>query len=295
MRPGRSGAVAAAIAIFYIFLWASAYVPSKIASVESPPLWFLAVRFLGAGAILALVAIAARSRFPASWRGWLLAGAIGVFANSIYLGCTYVAMHRMSAGMGAIVASTNPLVLALLAPRFLGERLTWWKALGLALGFGGVILLVEDRSGTSFALPRDVLLAFAGVLSSVVSTLLYKRFGTTQSLLAINAIQLFVAGLAMIPAALLAYGFSTAVFSLHPSAELIASYIYLVLVLSVGASLIWFWLLRHGEASRVTAFYYLTPVFGLALSAALLHEPIGWHDAFGLAAIAAGISIVQRS
>jgi len=154
---------------------------------------------------------------------------------------------------------------------------------------------VEDRSGTSFALPRDVLLAFAGVLSSVVSTLLYKRFGTTQSLLAINAIQLFVAGLAMIPAALLAYGFSTAVFSLHPSAELIASYIYLVLVLSVGASLIWFWLLRHGEASRVTAFYYLTPVFGLALSAALLHEPIGWHDAFGLAAIAAGISIVQRS
>ena len=293
MRPGR-GAIAAAIAIFYIFLWASAYVPSKIASVESPPLWFLAARFLGAGLILALMAIVARSRFPTSWRGWLLAGAIGIFANSIYLGCTYVAMHRMSAGMGAIVASTNPLVLALLAPRFLGERLTWQKMLGLVLGFGGVILLVEARSGTTMALPRDVLLAFVGVLSSVVSTLLYKRFGTTQSLLAINAIQLFVAGLAMIPAALIAYGLPVA-FHARLTPELIASYIYLVLVLSVGASLIWFWLLRHGEASRVTAFYYLTPVFGLALSALFLHEPVGWHDLFGLTAIAAGISIVQRS
>ena len=100
-------------------------------------------------------------------------------------------------------------------------------------------------------------------------------------------------GLAMIPAALLAYG----AFSFHATVtpELIASFIYLVLVLSVGASLIWFWLLRHGEASRVTAFYYLTPVFGLALSALFLHEPVGWHDLFGLAAIAAGISIVQRS
>lgn len=292
MREGHRGAAGAAIAIFYIFLWASAYVPSKIASVESPPLWFLAARFLGAGIILALLALAMRRRVPLDWRGWLLAGAIGVFANSIYLGCTYTAMHRMSAGMGAIVASTNPLVLALLAPRFLGERLTWQKVCGLALGFGGVILLVEARNGTTMALPRDVLLAFAGVLSSVVSTLLYKKFGTAQSLVAINAIQLVVAGIAMIPAALLTSGMPV---HIALTRELIASYVYLVLVLSVGASLIWFWLLRHGEASRVTAFYYLTPVFGLAISALLLHEPVGWHDLFGLAAIAAGISLVQRS
>ncbi len=50
---GPHGTAAAAIAVFYVFLWASAYVPSKIASVESPPLWFLAARFLAAGTILA--------------------------------------------------------------------------------------------------------------------------------------------------------------------------------------------------------------------------------------------------
>ena len=66
-------------------------------------------------------------------------------------------------------------------------------------------------------------------------------------------------------------------------------------MLSGGATLLWFWLLTHGEASRVSAYYYLTPAFGLALSALLLHERIGAHDLAGLVAIAAGIALVQRA
>ena len=68
-----------------------------------------------------------------------------------------------------------------------------------------------------------------------------------------------------------------------------------MLVVSVGASLLWCWLLSRGEASRVSAYYYLTPVFGLALSALLLHERIEAHDIAGLVAIAGGIALVQRS
>jgi len=54
-------------------------------------------------------------------------------------------------------------------------------------------------------------------------------------------------------------------------------------------------LLSKGEASRVSAYYYLTPAFGLALSALLLHEPVEAHDVVGLVAIAGGIALVQRS
>ena len=49
--------------------------------------------------------------------------------------------------MGSIVASTNPLILALVAPRLLGEPLTWRKGLGLALGFGGVLGVMLARTG----------------------------------------------------------------------------------------------------------------------------------------------------
>lgn len=290
MEARARGPIGAAIAIFYIFLWASAYVPSKIASVETDPLWFLVARFTAAGAILAVLALVLRQQFPKTVRGWLDASVIGVLANAVYLGLTYTALHHLSSGMGAIVASTNPLVLGLVAPRLLGEEITVPKAAGLALGFAGVIAIVYVRSGTGAAAPADVLLAFVGVCASVASTLLYKRAGIRENLVAITAIQLAAAGLVLVPVAAFA-----GLPQVRVTAELAASFVYLVLILSVGASLIWFWLLSHGEASRVSAFYYLTPAFGLVLAALLLHEPIGVRDLVGLAAIAGGIALVQRA
>jgi drug/metabolite transporter (DMT)-like permease len=76
---------------------------------------------------------------------------------------------------------------------------------------------------------------------------------------------------------------------------LILSLAFLVLILSVGASMLWFWILTHGEASRVSAYFFLTPVFGLLLSAVLLNEPLGLMDVAGLGVIAAGLSLVARS
>ncbi len=240
---------------------------------------------------MAAIALALRQPLPKTRYAWLVASAIGVLANALYLGLTYTALRHLSSGMAAIIASTNPLVLALVAPRLLGERLTPLKALGLALGFGGVVAIVYARSGSGGAALGDVLLAFFGVCASVAATLLYKRAATNESLLSINAIQLVVAGLVIVPIA----AFAAPVAHLRVTPELIVSFVYLVLVLSVGASLIWFWLLTHGEASRVTAFYYLTPAFGLAIAALLLHEPVGPHDIVGLVAIAGGIALVQRA
>ena len=76
--------------------------------------------------------------------------------------------------------------------------------------------------------------------------------------------------------------------------RLVRAMAYLVFVMSAGASLLWYWLLSHGEASRVSAFYFLTPVFGLAFGALLLGETFHPSDVFGLTAIAAGIVLVQR-
>ncbi|MBV9170770.1 MAG: EamA family transporter, partial [Chloroflexi bacterium] len=64
--------------------------------------------------------------------------------------------------------------------------------------------------------------------------------------------------------------------------------------LSVGASLLWFWLLSRGAASRVSAYYFLTPIFGLIFGATFLGEQIGPGDLVGLVAVAAGIVLVQR-
>ena len=103
-------------------------------------------------------------------------------------------------------------------------------------------------------------------------------------------VQLLASSVVLLPLALAFEGAPHAAWTW----QLVASFWYLVLVISVGASLLWFWLLTHGDASRVSAYYFLTPAFGLALAALLLREPVGVHDLGGLIAIALGIALVQR-
>jgi drug/metabolite transporter (DMT)-like permease len=284
--------LATPLAVFYVVLWASAYVPSKIGATAVPPFWFLVARFLTAGVVMAVIAVALQRPFPARWSQWLVYAALGVLANAAYLGLTYTALSRgLGAGIGSIVASTNPLILAVVAPRLLGEPLSWRKGVGLALGFGGVLVVVLARTGSESARPSEVGLALIGVSSNVASTILFKRARGSTDLLAINTIQLVAAGLALIPAALLLEAAPRVELSL----PVVVSFVYLVAVLSVGASLLWFWLLSRGAASRVSAFYFLTPIFGLAFGALLLGEVIGPGDAVGLVAVALGIVLVQRA
>src|SRR5438067_3864873 len=155
------------LAVFYIVLWASAYVPSTIGARGSPPLWFLVARFAMAAVVMGAIAVACKREFPRNPRTWLNYALIGVTANAAYLGFTYAALGRgLASGMGSIVASTNPLILALIAPTLLGDGLSWRKGLGLVLGFGGVLGVMLARADPSSARPAEVGLAFIGVCSN---------------------------------------------------------------------------------------------------------------------------------
>ncbi len=286
----RGAALGTASAILYVFLWSAAFVPSRVLSRATPPLSILWIRFLLAGGLLLLGAAIARLPLPRDRATWLQIALVGVAGNCGYLGATYLAMRHLSAGMGAIIASTNPLLLALVAPRLLGEPLTRRKLLGLVLGFSGVVIAMQARAGTQAARPQDVLLALFGVLSSVIATILYKRIRTHPHPVVLNALQLSSAGVVMLPVALVFEG--PPHISWTPA--VVGSLAFLVLVLSVGASMLWFWILRHGEASRVSAFYFLTPVFGLLLGALLLAERLAPLDGLGLAVICAGLFLAMR-
>jgi drug/metabolite transporter (DMT)-like permease len=286
---GAHGTGGTALALLYVFLWSSAFVPSRIVAALGQPLWVLAVRFLLAVAIQVGLALALARPFPRSRASWTSLAAYGLLANAGYLGLTYEALQHLSAGMGSIVASTNPLVLALVAPMLLSEALTARKLVGLLFGFCGVLISMAARSGSQTARPVDVGMAFGGVLALVGSTIVFKRLRIREDLVAANAVQLGASAILLIPVAWAIEGRP----HLPLTASLVWSLAYLVLVLSVGASFVWFWLLRHGEASRVSAYYFLTPIFGLALGALLLHERVTWADALGLASVVLGISLVQ--
>jgi drug/metabolite transporter (DMT)-like permease len=289
MRPNQHHLAGTVLALVYVFLWASAFVPSRVISTSAPPLWVLAIRFGLAGGLLLAATLLSGIAMPriGEWPQLFLLGLCG---NALYLGLTYIALKHLTSGMGAIIASTNPLLLALVAPRLLGEPLTPRKLLGLVLGFSGVLIAMHARAGTQAARAQDVVVALAGVVAFVASTILYKRMQSRPHPLMVNALQLSGAAVAMFPAALLREGAPHVTWS----APVVLSLAYLVLVMSIGASLLWFWLLKHGDASRVSAFYFLTPVFGLLLGALLLGEKLAALDGLGLAVIALGLTLVTR-
>ena len=279
------------LAILYVFLWASAFIPSRILCANATPLWVLVLRFGITGAILIGIALAVRAPLPRSAREWGQIVLLGALANAVYLGLSYESLRHLSAGMGAIIFSTNPLVLALIAPVTIGEALTRRKAFGLVFGFGGVVAMMLGRAGSPSAQFGDELLLFAAVICFAFSTLVYKRIRPDADLLVVTAFQIAAASLVLIPFALL----FEPVPLIPRTPEIVGSFVYLIVAISIGASFLWFWILRHGEATRVSSFYFLTPVFGLGLAALLLREPVRWEDALGLAAICGGIALVVRA
>lgn len=287
VRHTAAGAIAA---IVYVFLWAAAFVPSRVLAHSAPPLSILWIRFIAAGGLLFVGVRIAGLPIPREPGTWLRLLLLGVLGNAMYLGMNYEALRHLSAGMGSIVASTNPLILALLAPWLLREPLTPRKLTGLLLGFLGVVLAMHSRATTQEARVQDVLLSAAGVLSFVFSNILYKRMQVRPHPVVLNAAQLLLAGVALLPVAFALEGPPR----IHWTWPIVASLAFLVVVLSIGASMLWFWILHHGEASRVSAYFFLTPVFGLLLGALLLGEPLAPLDAVALAVIALGLWLVTR-
>jgi drug/metabolite transporter (DMT)-like permease len=288
--PSAAGHIA--LVLLYIFLWSSGFAPSRVVLREVPALWVLGTRLIIAGSILLAVAKVRGLEMPRTRLQWVTAVAVGVLVNVVYLGLLYVALHDLSSGMAAIIASTNPLVLALVAPALLGETPRRGTILGILIGFGGVAYTMWSRVGNALESPRSIVVAFVSVLGLVASTVVYKRAEyPPRMVMAATGVQLLVGSALLLPAAAIVNGAPTIP---HDVASWL-SFAYLTLVMSVGASLLWFWLLAHGDATRLSAFYFLVPVFGLVIGHLLLGEVVTARDALGAIVIAVGISLAQRA
>jgi drug/metabolite transporter (DMT)-like permease len=276
------------LALVFCHLWSGAFVAVKVGLASSPPLFLMASRFLIAGAVLLAWAWLTGRALPTprEWGGIVL---LGLLNNAIYLGLTAIALRDVSAGMGAILASTNPLILAMVAPWFLGERVSRRKVGGLVMAFGGVVWVMSSRVGPENR-PGAMALVVFSIMFLVAGTILFKRIRPDQDLIVVNAGQLFVAGLALtVPSVLLE---PLASVQLTPS--FMATQAYLIAGVSWTGMLIWFWLLRHGDATRASAWFFLNPVIGIFLGATLLGEPLRAQDFLGAATVAFGIHLVQR-
>ena len=279
-----------ALALLFSFIWSSAFISVKISLESSPPLFLMASRFLVAGGLLLLYARLRGRRMPRGARQWWPLAALGLLNFGLYLGLTSVALQHLSAGMGAVLASTNPLMLAVVAPWVLHERVGLLKITGIVISFAGVVWMMRSRLGDDNR-PGAMVLVVISIMCLVAGTLLFKRMQLDYDLLVLNGAQLFAAGLFLVVPSLM----FEPVGDVRLTASFLASQAYLVVVVSWIGMATWFWLLRAGDATRASAWFFLNPVLGLVLGALLLGEPLRAQDFAGAAAVAAGIYLVQRT
>src|SRR5262249_5831743 len=132
------------IALFCL-LWSFAFIAGKIGVTYCPPLILLAARVSLAGVLILGVTAFQRDAWQVSWRDVAVFAGLGVANNALYLGLGYTGLQSVSAGLGGLIVSANPIFTAALAALFLGERLTARKVLGLLLGIAGVSFIVWHR------------------------------------------------------------------------------------------------------------------------------------------------------
>src|SRR5215831_7500982 len=111
------------IALFCV-LWSFAFVAGKIGVTYCPPLILLSARFLLAGVLILAASAFRRDAWTLSWRDVIVFAILGVANNALYLGLGYTGLKSVSAGLGGLIVSANPVFTAALAALFLGEALT---------------------------------------------------------------------------------------------------------------------------------------------------------------------------
>jgi drug/metabolite transporter (DMT)-like permease len=172
---------------------------TKLAIADCPPLILLTTRFLLAGILMLGAAAMLRVSLQLSGQNVLLFAMLGIANQAAYLGLSYLGLRTISSGLSALIISANPVLTAVLAASFLGERMTWRKAAGLLLGVGGVAFVVESRLGGGVDHPVGIALTIAALTSLVGGTIVFKKFVPTSGLWVGTGVQSLSAGIALLP------------------------------------------------------------------------------------------------
>lgn len=292
MRLNRANLVAVLIAVFCL-IWSSAFAIGRAGVLYAPPLTLLTLRFFLAAMLASGLALILRQKLPRG-RALVLVALIGIVNHAVYLGLSYLGMRHVPAGLTAIIISANPVATTLLAAWLLDEGLHWRKLLGLALGVLGVAFILRHRLTLGLESPVDLLWPVGALLALSGGTVLYKRWGGGQGGaggFAVLAVQLWAAGFSVVVPALCFEGGLSAI---NPTPTFWGSLVFQATAASLGAYWIWFYLLRHGAASAVSSWNFLTPPLGVLFGWLLLDEQVAWVDLAGIAPVALGILLVTR-
>jgi drug/metabolite transporter (DMT)-like permease len=273
----------------FVLLWSTGFVGAKYGLPYADPFVFLSVRILLAA--LLLFALARALRMPVRiGRGAIArSGLIGFFLHACYLGGVFYSIAQgLPAGVAAVVTSLQPVLVSVFAVKVLGESLRRGQVIGLLTGLFGVVLVLGPSLESEIPMPAIVAILVA-LTGSTSATLLQKKLGADIPLISGTAYQYLFSGCVLGIIALV-----TQQTSITWSLRFAAAFVWLVLVLSVGAILLLLWLLNTGSAAKVSSLFYLVPPATAIEAFFLFGEKVNTQGFLGIGITALGVWLVMR-
>jgi drug/metabolite transporter (DMT)-like permease len=269
----KSRPLAIVLLLIAILIWGGAYVVTKGGLSELPPMMFALLRYGVASIVLVPLALGrgglAKLPPPVPWKTLIMMAISGV---SLYYFLFNGALFYTTASQVALIQSSFPAIVAIMAVLWLRERLSRRRILGIVLAIAGVVLIVARSEADASA--RDPvlgnLLAFASVLAWSVYTMLAKRLAKADAI-AVTAVVAVLGTIMLVPAALIEKG-DISLASISTDGWL--RIIYLGALASAAAYLLYNRALRDIDASLAGTFVNLSTVLGVIAGVIFLDESI---------------------
>lgn len=272
-------------------IWGSTWLFIKIGLNDLPPVSFAGIRFVISSLILLSIVFMRGRPLPRAPGDWALMAATGVLSFGVNYGLLFWGEQYITSGLAALLQTTIPAFGLLIAHIHLpAERLTLAKVFGVALGVFGVGVIFSNQ--LSVEGPRALwgsAAIVAGAFGAAYSNVLVKARGGHLDPAMLASGQMIAGLVPLLIIGILVEG-NPLKFRWTPMA--FVSLFYLVLVGSVVAFLLYYWLVRNMDVTKTMLISLVTPLIAVVLGMLVLDEKLSWRTVFGGACIMSGIGLI---
>lgn len=277
------------------FFWGTTYLAIRVGLESFQPTLFAGLRFVVAGGVLFFVMSRQRgARLPAR-REWFDLGVIGLMLLGVGNGAVVWAEQWVPSGMAALLVATSPFwATALERLQNDGERVGLRGLLGMAVGFGGLALLVGPQlfgSELNGKYVLGVVIIQVGCFFWQAGSVYAKWRPTGVSPLMASAVQMLWAGVVLTLLGTLLGEWSGMRFSARSAGALV----YLVVFGSIVAYSAYMYAIQKLPLPLVSTYSYVNPLVALVLGWLILSEPLGWREGGAALVILLGVALVKTS
>jgi drug/metabolite transporter (DMT)-like permease len=282
-----------ALLLALVAMWGSSFMFNKLGVATVPPLTLVAGR-LTIGALTLLVLLYARGvRLPPFGTIWVAYGVLGVVGNALPFFLITWGQQVVASALAGILMAAMPLATLVLA-HFLvqDERMTRGRVAGFALGFVGIVFLMEPAAaaglGGAGLQVLSQLAVLCGALCYSANSIVARLLIRTDFLAAATG-TLLVSAILVLPLTLAI----DVPWTLAPSASSVAAIVWLGLGPTAVATILYFRLISSAGPTFMSLVNYLSPAVAVLLGVTLLGEQPGVNAYAGLMLILTGIAVSQ--